>query len=90
MRDYTLILVVKSDSKKERKDALMNDVQKWIGKIEDSKIESLGERKLAYQIKKQKTGEYLTLKFKADTIPTDVNGKILLQEDVLRHLLVKN
>jgi small subunit ribosomal protein S6 len=90
MRDYTLVLVVKSDSKKERKDALLQDVQKWIGEVDSPKIESLGERKLAYPIKKQKAAEYITLKFGAKTIPTDVNSKLLLQEDVLRHLLVKN
>lgn len=90
MRDYTLVLIVKSDTKKERKDALLSDVQKWIGKVDSPKVVSLGDKKLAYQIKRQKSGEYITLSFSADTIPTDVNAKLLLQEDVLRHLLVKN
>jgi small subunit ribosomal protein S6 len=90
MREYTFVVIIKSDVKKERKDALMQDVQKWIGEVESPKIESLGDRKLAYPIKKQKTGEYVTLSFAAKTIPTDVNAKMLLQEDVLRHLLIRN
>lgn len=89
MRDYRLVLILKSDLKKDRKDAFLKDVQGWIGDVESPKIDTLGDRKLAYPIKKARTGEYVVMNFSAKTIPTDVDNKIRMQEDVLRYLLVR-
>jgi small subunit ribosomal protein S6 len=89
MRDYKLVLILKSDLKKERRESLMKDIESWIGKIESPKTESIGDRKLAYPIKKQRTGEYSVMNFSADTIPTEMHNKMRMQEDVLRYLLVR-
>ena len=89
MRDYKLVLILKSDLKKERRDKLMKEVQGWIGETVSPKTDSLGDRKLAYPIKKEKTGEYVVMNFSANTIPTTVNDKMRMQEEILRYLLVK-
>ncbi len=89
MRDYKLVVVLKSDLKKEKKDQLISDVQSWIGEMKSQKTDTLGDRKLAYPIKKQRTGEFVVMNFTADTIPTDVDSKMRMQEDILRYLLVR-
>lgn len=89
MRDYKLVVVLKSDLKKENKDQILTDIKSWIGEMKDEKIENLGDRKLAYPIKRQRTGEYMVVNFDAATIPTDLNNKMRMQEDVLRYLLVR-
>ncbi len=88
MKKYKAVLILKSDLKKDQKDTLMGDLKSWIGNVTDEKIDSLGDRKLAYPIKKQKTGEYVVMQFSAPTIPTDVNAKIQMNESILRYLLV--
>ncbi len=90
MRDYKLVLVLKSDLKKERRDKVMADVKSWIGEMSESKTDSMGDRKLAYPIKKQKTGEYVVMDFSAESIPTDVDSKMNMSEEVLRYLLVRS
>lgn len=90
MRDYKLVVILKSDLKKERKDKLLSDMQSWIGEVKSQKTDSLGDKKLAYPIKKERTGEYLVMDFEANTIPTDFDDKIRMQEEVLRYLLVRN
>ena len=89
MRDYKLVIILKSDLKKDRRDKLLSDVQSWIGEMDSPKTDTLGDRKLAYPIKKERTGEFVVMNFAANTIPTDVNDKIRMQEDVLRYLLVR-
>lgn len=89
MRDYKLVVILKSDLKKERRDQLLSDFQGWIGEIDSPKTNTLGDRKLAYPIKKERTGEFVVMNFAAKTIPTDVDNKMRMQEDVLRYLLVR-
>ena len=89
MREYRLVVVLKSDIKKETKDSLFADFQRWIGTVSDAKTNSLGDRKLAYPIKKQRTGEYVVMNFKADTVATDLNAQMNRNENVLRYLLVR-
>ena len=89
MRNYKLVVVFKSDLKKESKDKLVTDIQSWIGEVKNAKVDTLGDKKLAYPIKKNRTGDYVVVNFEANTIPTDVDNKIRMQEDVLRYLLVR-
>lgn len=89
MRDYKLVVILKSDLKKERRDQLLSDFQSWIGEMDSPKTNTLGDRKLAYPINKERTGEFVVMNFSAKTIPTDVDNKMRMQEDVLRYLLVR-
>ena len=90
MRNYQLVLLLKSDIKKEQKEKLFADVKSWAGEIKSDKVESLGERKLSYQIKHNQKGEYVVLSFESDRVSEDLNKKLLIRDEVLRHLLVRN
>lgn len=89
MRSYQLVLLLKSDIKKEQKEKLLEDVAKWIGKTEKSKTESLGEKKLAYPIKHDKKSEYILITFEADKVGDGLDNKLRVHELLLRHLLIR-
>lgn len=90
MRSYKLVLLLKSDLKKEQKEKLYDDVKKWAGEVNSDKIDTLGEKKLSYPIKHEKKGEYVVVNFEGETIPADLNGKLLIRDEILRHLLIRN
>lgn len=89
-RNYRLVLMLKSDLKKESREKLLDQVKKIAGVSDKDKEESLGEKKLAYPIKSNKMAEYILLKFNANTIPSDLDKNLHLKEDVIRHLLVRD
>jgi len=90
MRSYKLVLLLKSDLKKDAKDKLFDEVKKWLGDIKNDKVESLGEKKLAYKVKNARSGEYVSFSFEAETVGADVNKKLLIRDEILRHLLIRN
>lgn len=99
MRSYRLVLLLKSDLKKERKQGILKDVEKWAGrqilsggkarKSGNGEIKELGERKLAYPIKRELKGEYILLEFEAEKVEAGLEKRIQMEEDILRHLLVR-
>ncbi|RJQ24841.1 30S ribosomal protein S6 [Candidatus Parcubacteria bacterium] len=90
MRKYRLILVLKSDIKKEEKQKLLDDVKKWAGKISEEKVEEIGEKKFAYTIKHEKKGDYVMIRFSSERVEGDLEKRILMQNSVLRHLLIRD
>lgn len=88
-RNYRLVLMLKSDIKKDGREKLLSEIKKMAG-ADKSKEESLGEKKLVYPIKSNKMAEYVLLKFNADNIPSDLDKNLHMKEDVIRHLLVRD
>ncbi|OGH12370.1 MAG: 30S ribosomal protein S6 [Candidatus Levybacteria bacterium RIFCSPHIGHO2_01_FULL_36_15] len=89
MRSYRLVLLLKSGLKKEQKDKLLESVKKWAGNIKDEKIQELGEKKLIYTVAKQRSGEYVVMDFNMEKVNLDLDKKIVIEDDILRHLLVR-
>lgn len=90
MKNYKLVLVLKSDIKKDQKDKLFGDVKKWVGEVKNDKVDSMGEKKFAYPIKHEKKGEYVVFSFDAEGIDGELNKRLLIRDEILRHLLVRN
>ncbi len=89
MRNYQLVLVLKSDLKKDQKEKLFSDVKAWVGETKNDKMESLGEKKFAYPIKSARKGEYVVMSFDTEKVDNDLNKKLLIRDEILRHLLVR-
>jgi len=83
-------MVLAPDLKRDQKDKLFSDVKKIIGPLSGDKLESLGEKKLSYPIKRERRGEFAVLSFEADNVAQDFNKRLGIREEVLRHLLVRN
>ncbi len=89
-RKYRLVLILKSDLKKEAKAKLLENVKSWSGKISADKITELGEKKFAYPIKGAQKGDYVLFEFESNAVSLEMENKVRINDDVLRHLLVRD
>ncbi len=89
MRLYELMLVIKtslSDAERKKLVASIKDM------VKDMKVkeEELGQKPLAYKIKKELAGVYHILHLEGETgIAQDFEKKLLSNENILRHLLLR-
>lgn len=89
MRNYKLVLILKSDLKKEAKEKLLSDVKSWGGKLDKEKVTELGEKKFAYPIKGNLKGDYVLMELEGERISEELENKARIQDGILRHLLVR-
>ncbi len=92
MNKYEIMFIVRADiSEDEVKSTVKSfeDVLTSMGaKIESSK--DLGQKKLAYEIKKQVRGVYHLLNVECDSKAVkEFDRKALIDEKILRHLIIK-
>ena len=93
MRMYEIMYIVRADIE----ETAVKDVTKTFEKIlTDGKAKivnkkDMGQKKLAYEINKQKNGYYflLNVEANADTIK-EFDRKALIEEKILRHLIIKS
>ncbi len=89
MRTYELALVFRPSLTEEKRKKLLTTIK---GMLKDAKIENeleWGQKALAYQIKHEKIGFYHILSLVTEIIPSDFEKKLLVSEEILRHLLVR-
>lgn len=93
MDQYEIMFIVKNTIDDETITKEADSMQKLItsdgGKIIEFK--EMGKRKLAYPIKKELMGTYyvMTIEASHDTIK-EFNRKVSINENVLRHLIIRN
>lgn len=92
MKNYEMMYIVKatmeSDQVKKTADSVKNIVSDLGGKVLEFK--ELGEKKLAYPIKKEINGYYYVMQFEANKeVESELNRKLGIDENILRHLIVK-
>ena len=92
MTNYEIMFIVKTTMESQNIKKTIENMKKIItdgkGKIVDTK--EMGERKLAYPIKKQLTGYYYVLKVEASKEAiAEFDRKALIDENILRHLIIK-
>ena len=92
MTNYEIMFIVKttmeSDKIKGTIDAMKKIITDGKGKIVDTK--EMGEKKLAYPIKKELTGYYYVLKVEASTdVIAEFDRRASIDENILRHLIIK-
>jgi ribosomal protein S6 len=90
LRKYRLVLILKSDLKKEAKDKLLDNAKSWRGKVSKEVVTGLGEKKFAYPIKGNQKGDYVLMEFEGEAVSSELENKIRINDDVLRHLLVRD
>ena len=90
MKNYELVYVVRPNAEDEVKEAVLNKIQEVIsanGEVE--KVDTWGNRKLAYQIAKFSEGFYVLVNFKASAdLPKDLDRNLKINENVIRHMIV--
>ncbi len=93
MTKYEIMFIVKatmeSDQVKATAEAMKSIITSEGGRVIDFK--ELGEKKLAYPIKKEINGYYFVMQVEANKdVETEFNRKASIDENVLRHLIIKS
>ena len=90
MKNYELVYVVRPNAEDEVKEAVLNKIQEVIsanGEVE--KVDTWGNRKLAYQIAQFSEGFYVLVNFKASAdLPKELDRNLKINENVIRHMIV--
>ena len=89
MRSYELVLVLKTSLSDTQRKKLIDTIKDWIKPVKIVKEEELGQKPLSYPIKKEIAGVYLNWLFEMESIPSDFEKKLLTNENILRHLLIR-
>ena len=92
MNNYEMMFIVKatmeSDEVKKTAESVKKIVENEKGKVAEFK--ELGEKKLAYPIKKEINGYYFVMQFEATKeAEAEINRKASIDENILRHLIIK-
>ena len=92
MREYELLVLGKGDLSESEQKNVVTSVEKAISdeKGTVSKRDDWGKRALAYEIDKQKDGCYTLFHILApEEFPKILEKKVSLDENILRHLLLR-
>lgn len=92
MNNYELTVVLPGKASSAKKKAGKESIEKLIkilkGKI--TKFDDWGEKRLAYEIKKNTSGTFLHFQIELETgSAPEIDKKLRLDEEVIRYLLVK-
>ena len=89
MRSYELALVFRPSLTEDKRKKLLAAIKAMLKDVKFENELEWGQKALAYPIKHEKIGFYHILSLIADVIPADFEKKLLIQEDIIRHLLVR-
>ena len=89
MRAYELALVLKASLTSTQRKKVLDAIKSLLKDLKIIKEEEKGEKQLSYKIKKEESGFYMDFAFEGESIPSDFEKKMLNNENVLRHLLIR-
>ncbi len=92
MNKYELMFIVKTIMETENANKLADSYKKVItdDKGEIVSFKEMGQRKLAYEIKKQSNGFYYVIDFNASVSTVkELDRRLKLDENIIRHLIIK-
>lgn len=90
MRIYELALVFRPNLTDTFRKKLLDTIKGWLKEVKIEKEETLGLKDFHFNIKKEKSGFFSILNLSTEkTIPLDFEKKVLEQENVIRHLLIR-
>ncbi len=93
MTKYEIMFIISTHLTDEEKKATVEKVEKILTRYgaEEINTEIMGDKKLAYPIKKKENGYYVLTKFTFDgTKLNDVETKLNITEAILKYMIVRN
>ena len=93
MTNYEIMFILSTQLTDEEKKANVEKVEEVLTNAgaTEVKTEIMGDRKLAYPIKKKENGYYVLTTFQADgTKFTEIESKLNINESILKYMIVKN
>lgn len=89
MRAYELILITKPSLTDALRKKLITGVKTLLKDLKIVKESEIGKKALAYKIKREAEGYYFNFTLEGENVPSDFEKKLLENESVLRHLLLR-
>ena len=94
MTQYESIIMLQSQLKQNQLECILKEIEKIINDIGKlTKIENLGLKKLAYEVKKNKEAYYILSEFEIDDNDKGVTSKLekyyRITDEVLKFIIVK-
>lgn len=92
MNKYEVMFIVKPDMEEAQITKIAEDLKKVLTDNKAKLLEekAMGQRELAYEIKKFKTGYYFLFVVEAESIAVSEFDRIAkINENILRHLIIK-
>lgn len=89
MRSYELILVTKTSLSDTVRKKLIDGIKTLLKDLKIVKENEIGQKSLAYKIKKESNGFYWDFALEGETIPFNFEKKLLENDNILRHLLLR-
>lgn len=89
MRSYELILVIKPSLTEPLRKKLITGVKALLKDLKIVKESEVGQKTLAYTINREKDGFYLDFVLEGESIPSDFEKKLLENDNILRHLVLR-
>ncbi len=90
MKNYQLVLVLKSSLSEGNRKKFVETVKTWLKDAKFTKEEEWGEKVLSYPIKRENSGFYLNFLFDLkDEFSKDFEKRLTTNENILRHLLLR-
>ena len=89
MRKYELTVVVDGRLADKDREKTVQAVKSLMKDVKTIKEDVWGLKPLSYPIKKAASGYYVMWELEGETVPVDLERRLLQNESVLRHLLVR-
>lgn len=90
MRLYELVLVLKTSLSEADRTKALDAIKALVKDLKVAKEEDWGQKPLSYKIKKEVAGVYHLLRLEGESaVPADFESRLLRNDNVLRHLLVR-
>lgn len=89
MRKYELVVVLDSKLAEKDRGKMLETIKSWIKDFKIVKEDIWGQKPLSYPIKKALAGYYVMWQLEGETVPADLEKRLHLHDNVLRHLLLR-
>ena len=92
MNKYEIMFIVKATMEEAKVKEVANNMKKIVEDLKGKVVsfKEMGERKLAYAIKKEISGYYFVMTIEATKeVVKEFDRKALIDESILRHLVIK-
>lgn len=92
MNKYEIMFIVKTTMESDAASKIVDSYKKLINDLKGAvtNFKDMGQRKLAYPIKKEINGFYYVINFNATSeLIKELDRKLRLDENVLRHLIIR-
>jgi small subunit ribosomal protein S6 len=90
MRLYDLVVVSRPSLSDAQQKKVLDSLKDFLKDMKITKEENWGQKPLAYKIKKEVAGVYHVFKMETEkSIPAGLETRLINDENVLRHLLIR-